>query len=621
MVSITGLSKSFGTRILFEDASFSVSQGEKAGVVGRNGHGKSTLFRILIGEESCDAGNLQIPKNYTIGYLRQDNRFSMATVLDEGCQGLAGDRHTGEWRVKRVLTGLGFSESDFDRPPSEFSGGYQVRLALAKVLLSEPDLLLLDEPTNFLDVLAIRWLTRFLNSWKREILLISHDRGFMDSVVTHIIGIHRCKMRKIEGKSADYYTQIEAQEAVHEKQRQNIEKRNRQMEQFINRFRAKARQANLVQSRIKALERQPDLHRLRPIPTLSFSFRYAPHECKYLLDARDLAFSYGEGLPFLVHDFALTVSPDDRIGVIGKNGRGKTTLLKLLAGALKPVRGGVGLHPQSRPAYFEQANTARLCDEWSVEQEIMAALPEPDRKKARDICGAMMFSGDDAEKRISILSGGEKCRVLLGKLLAAPSNLLLLDEPTHHLDMQSCESLLDALGEFEGAAVVVTHNERILHEWANRLVVFQKGGMLDYGGTYGQFLEEVGWEEEQGAGRSRDDKDPDAQPEQSRKDLRKIRADFVNRKSAALNPLKKRIQEIESQIARLEEKRRKGMDDLLAVSQSADIPRMLELSTSTERDKQALEGLYHEFFEVSERLEDRKKEFDTEEGGLPGAGQ
>jgi len=253
LISVEDLHKSFGSQILFEDAGFKLNSKERIGLVGLNGHGKTTLFRIIIREESQDTGTINIPKHYRIGYVRQHLNFTKDTVLKEGMTGLIAQERDHYWKVEKILTGLGFNKDDMQCHPSDFSGGFQVRLNLAKVLVSEPDLLLLDEPTNYLDITSIRWVERFLMTWPREMMLITHDRGLMDKLVTHTMGIYRKKLRKIVGNTEKFYTQIAQEEEVHEKTRVKDERRRREIEQFIVRFRAKARLANLVQSRIKTL--------------------------------------------------------------------------------------------------------------------------------------------------------------------------------------------------------------------------------------------------------------------------------------------------------------------------------------------------------------------------------
>ncbi len=253
MISVENLTKSYGVRTLFEEISFKVNARERVGLVARNGHGKTTLFQMIIGEISADDGQINTPKNYRIGYVAQKLDFTEDSLLAESMTALPANEADHHWKAERILTGLGFSQEDLSRPPAEFSGGFQVRLNLAKALIAEPDLLLLDEPTNYLDIETIRWIERFLLNWPHELLLITHDRSFMDHLATHILGIHRKKVKKIEGGTDKYYSQIAQEEEIHEKTRRNSEKRQKEIEQFIGRFRAKARLAGLVQSRIKTL--------------------------------------------------------------------------------------------------------------------------------------------------------------------------------------------------------------------------------------------------------------------------------------------------------------------------------------------------------------------------------
>jgi len=292
MISLDNLSKSFGAAILFENVSFKINRKERVGLVGRNGHGKTTLFRIISGREDADTGSISVPKNYRIGYVKQEIDFTEKTVLEEGKKGLCDDAASHLWKVEKILAGLGFSKDDLKRPPQELSGGYQVRLNLTKVLLSEPDLLLLDEPTNYLDIMSIRWIKKFLINWPREAFIITHDRGFMDAVVTHIMGIHRRNIRKVSGNTEKYYMQIAQEEEIYEKTRTNEEKRHKEMEVFISRFRAKARLAGLVQSRIKTLSKLTKKEKLERFKTLDFSFRAKPFNGKHLFSINDLCFSY-----------------------------------------------------------------------------------------------------------------------------------------------------------------------------------------------------------------------------------------------------------------------------------------------------------------------------------------
>jgi len=593
MISVKNISKKYAGQELFEDVSFDVLAGEKIGLVGRNGHGKTTLFRIITGEEEPDEGKIFMPNNYTIGYLGQHLTFTKPTVLEEGCKGLGPDDLGGEWKVEKILSGLGFTEEDFKTNPAEFSGGFQMRIALAKVLVSEPNMLLLDEPTNFLDIVSIRWLEKFLKSWKGELIVISHDRDLVDSVTTHIVGIHRSKVRKMKGSTAKYYTQLHKDEELHEKQRLEDEKKRKQIMEYVNTFRAKASHAKAVQSNIKKLEKMDKLEKLTEIRTLSFSFNYEPFRAGQVLDVNDLTFSYSGEEPYLISGLNFVVNRHDKICIVGKNGKGKTTLLKLLSGRLKPVRGSVKTHPAALPAYYEQANTADLNDDFTVEEEIAAGVKFITKSRVRGICGSMMFSGDDAEKKVKVLSGGERSRVLLGKLLVAPSNILFLDEPTHHLDIESCQAMMDAVRDFEGAALVVAHDEHFLNEVATKLIVFKNDRVFLYPGTYREFLDSIGWDEDdEGAalkpksipeareaagieeiksdGPSPESLPPDvpksalkpAAKTPDRKMSRQARAEFIAMRSKILKPLEEKIKNLESVIITSEAKIKEVNEEL-----------------------------------------------------------
>lgn len=546
MLYFENITKSFGGQVLLDDTGFQINSKERVGLVGRNGHGKTTLLNIISGQDHADEGHISFPTGYRIGFLPQKISFSKSNVLDEGILGLRDHEKDNNWKVEKILSGLGFSQEDLKRNPLEFSGGFQVRLSLAKVLVSDPDLLILDEPTNYLDITSIRWISQFLISWPREILLVTHDRSFMDNVVTHIAGIHRQKIKKIKGDTSKYYHQIAQDEEVYEKTRVNEEKKKKEIEVFISRFRAKARLANMVQSRIKTLEKLGSKDKLEKLKNLEFEFNYLPFPGKQVMQIHNLSFGW-EKNHLLFNDFSLTVYPEDRIAVIGKNGKGKTTFLKLISGNLSPINGGIQVNPGVQAGYFEQTNIQSLNDEFTVEEEIIHSSPSFDRQLARGICSAMMFENDMALKKVSILSGGEKSRVMLGKLLMTPLNLLLLDEPSNHLDIEACDAFVSALYNFEGALLIVTHNEMFLHSLANRLIVFKNDGLHVFEGTYQEFLEKEGWDEDgQTIGKK-------AKPQMlTKKELRQKKSDIISRKSKEMNPIKKRMDHIENDIEKNE---------------------------------------------------------------------
>ncbi|MDA8170214.1 MAG: ABC-F family ATP-binding cassette domain-containing protein [Nitrospiraceae bacterium] len=600
--------------MLFNGASFTLGAGERAGLVGRNGSGKTTLFRLIMGKEPPDEGSISVPRDYRVGHLSQEIRFAAGTVLAEAMLGLMGDHslESQDYRAKAILMGLGFDEGDFSRHPLELSGGFQVRLNLGKLLLEGPNLLLLDEPTNYLDIVSSRWLGQFLRNWKGELILITHDRDFMDAVTTHTIGIHRARTRKIAGSTHKLYEQILAEEDVYERTRANGEKKRRELEEFINRFRAQATRARAVQSKIKGLQKKDRLDRLSKEKGLEFEFNYAPHESKWLLRAEDISFGYRAADP-LFGDLSLSVGRKDRIAVIGRNGQGKTTLLKLLAGEMKPDRGSISYSGKTALAHFGQTNISRLEPSRTVEEEVLDSMTEHRRGAARSICGAMLFEGDDALKKISVLSGGEKSRVLLGRLIAQPANLLLLDEPTNHLDMESIDALVEAIGAFEGAVIMVTHSEMILRAVATRLVVFD-GGARVFEGTYEDFLRQAGWKGEEAAPLSYGNGRPSGKgggKAANRKDIRRVKADLITMRSRVLGGLQEKIKQAEEEIIALEEQVENDNRALISASMKGDGEEIKRLSKSTHHAKEEMEALFAQLAAATEELETRRSEFGT----------
>lgn len=612
MIQISNLSKAYSTQVILDDVGFTVNTGERIGLVGRNGHGKTTLLRMITGEEKPDSGVISIPNDYTVGYLSQHLKFSENTVLKEGCLGLKSseDGIDESYKVETILMGLGFSKEDFTRRPLDLSGGYQVRLNLAKLLVSEPDLLLLDEPTNYLDIVSIRWLTSFLRGWKGELILITHDREFMNKVTTHTMIIHRNKIRKIAGPTDKLYEQILLEEEIYEKTRINEDKKRKEVEQFISRFRAQATRASAVQSKIKALQKKGKLEKMSDIKDLEFEFNSAPFTGKLLIEAKDLSFSFKPEEPLLIDGLTLAIGKKDRIAVIGKNGKGKTTFLNLLAGELKPAGGTVTHHPNLKLAYFGQTNIQRLVPEKTVEEEILDAFPSLSRSAARNICGIMMFSGDNALKKVSVLSGGEKSRVLLAKLIVSPANLLLLDEPTNHLDMESVDSLLEAIDAFRGAVVIVTHSEMILHAVATRLIIFDDDRVRVFEGTYQDFLDKGGWKDEgEGVSRSKQNGDKKGNGK-NKKDFKRIKAELIDNRSRTLTPFQLKLSEVEETISRLEKGIEHDTQALVKASEKGVVESIQRYSRSIHDSRVKIDSLFDEMEALTKELELRTREFE-----------
>jgi ATP-binding cassette, subfamily F, member 3 len=497
MLKVQNLSISFGGRNVFDDINFIVGEKEKVGLIGRNGSGKTTLFKILSGKIKEYDGEILVPTGYRIGYLEQHLNFTAKTLVDEACLALPDYKSDAVWDAEKILSQLGFSEDDILKSPTEFSGGWQIRLNLAKLLISEPDILLLDEPTNYLDILSIRWLKNFLKNYKGALMLITHDRSFMDEIISHTIIIHRGSSVKITGNTQDMYEKIATDEDTYEKSRINENKKRAQVQKFIDRFRYKATLASRVQSRVKMLEKQEQKIELEGIQDLEFKFKYKNFiGNSNMIEVENVCFGYSED-NLLFSDLSFKIQKGDRVCIIGKNGKGKSTLLKLITGELKALKGGITINPKTEIGYFGQTNISTLNPDNTIEQELQSVDILIPKSTIMSIAGTMMFSGGLSQKKISVLSGGEKSRVLLGKILLNISNLLILDEPTNHLDMESCESLMEALENFEGASIIVSHNEYLLNNIANKLIVFDDGKVFLFDGNYQDFLTKIGWKNEE----------------------------------------------------------------------------------------------------------------------------
>jgi len=499
MIQLNDISKHFGLQILFDNLGLLIGKRERIGFVGRNGSGKSTLFKIILGQLEADSGEIVIPKGYKIGALDQHINFTKDTVLEECCQALSEEEQYDWWKAERILFGLGFSEQDLDKHPNSFSGGYQVRINLTKALVQNPNLLLLDEPTNYLDIVSLRWLRGFLKEFKGEVLLITHDRDFMDSVSTHTIGLSRKRLSKYKGNTRKFYEQLAISDEIYEETRVAQERKKKELQGFVDRFGAKASKATQAQSRAKQIEKMGTMEKLDTENILGFKFHYKECPGKIILSACDLSFSYsGKEEDDLFKNLSINVGRKDRIGIIGKNGKGKSTLLNVIAGELEARTGDITNHPSLSMGHFGQTNIARLKQDNTIITEISESNYELGEGQVRKICGTMMFLDDLAKKKVSVLSGGEKSRVMLGKILAKKSNLLLLDEPTNHLDMESIETLSKEIIRFEGAVILVTHSELLLRASVNKLIIFHEGRADFFDGTYDEFLEKIGWESEEG---------------------------------------------------------------------------------------------------------------------------
>lgn len=590
MIQITNLSKAYGAQILFENINFTLSKGNKIGFVGRNGSGKSTLFKIILGEEEADFGEILIPKNYRIGALKQHISFSHSTVRLECASVLHEDEAYDLYKVEKMLFGLGFSLEDLDKDPLSFSGGYQIRMNLVKLLATQPNLLLLDEPTNYLDIVSMRWLQSFLKNFDGEVILITHDRDFMDAVTSHTMGLNRKELKLYSGNTHKFYEKLLEDDERYLKTKANLDKKRAELEDFIVRQRAKASKAVMAQSKAKQLEKMGEMEELEAESNLTFDFNFKSTPAKIVLEAKSLTFGYDEASP-LFDNLSFTLHKGKCLAIIGKNGKGKSTLLNTLAGELSLQKGSLAWHPESALAHFGQTNISRLNLKQSVMDEIYDVDPLLGITRVRSICGAMMFSGDHAKKEISVLSGGERARVMLGKIIATPANILLLDEPTNHLDMYSIEALCEAIKRFEGSVILVTHSEMLLRSLADELIIFHHNKAEFFDGSYDDFLEKIGWEEElESAPKKAIQTDYNA--------LKKERASLIQERSTKLSPLKKKIESCEASIMALELAIKTKNEELIVHSNQSNVGELSRLSKEIAEDEKTLEQLYESFEKV-----------------------
>ncbi|MEA3370466.1 MAG: ABC-F family ATP-binding cassette domain-containing protein [Campylobacterota bacterium] len=603
MIQLTNISKNFAKQELFNKLNLKLNAGTRVGLVGRNGSGKSTLFKMILAEESPDSGDIIIPKNYKIGTLKQHLTFSESTLREEAALALEDEMKYDVYRVEKILFGLGFTQEDLDKDPLSFSGGYQIRINLAKLLVTEPNLLLLDEPTNYLDIVSLRWLKNFLRAFEGEVILITHNRDFMDSVCTHTMGIVRKKVEIIQGDTHKFYEQLASNDELHAKQKVAQDKKVKELEEFIAKNKARASTASLAQSKVKQLEKMDLMDDLAFDNTLEFNFNFKETPSKIMLEADNLSFGYTPE-NILFKDITFNIKRGECLGIIGKNGKGKSTLLNTLAGELQALSGDIHSHPSVEFAHFGQTNIARLHPNATVTDEIHSANTKLSTQVIRSICGAMMFSGDSADKKVSLLSGGEKSRVMLGQILARSVNLLFLDEPTNHLDIDSIEALTNAIQTFEGAVIIVTHSEELLRRVCDRLIIFAKDGAEYFDGGYDEFLEKIGWEEEI------KEESIKSAPKSNNKENKKLKAELVRERNRLTSPLKKKVEKLENAIMELEEQLETHHQELIEASNAGDSATLMELSKTVSDEEKKVEESFEEFEELSMELEEINAEYE-----------
>jgi ATP-binding cassette subfamily F protein 3 len=519
-------------------------------------------------------------------------------LREEASLALSEEMKYDVYRVEKILFGLGFDAADLEKDPLSFSGGYQIRINLAKLLVTEPNLLLLDEPTNYLDIVSLRWLKTFLRNFDGELILITHDRDFMDGVCTYTAGLVRKDIKIVEGDTHKFYSQLKSDDQLHQKQKIAQDRKVKELEEFIAKNKARASTASLAQSKVKQLEKMDRLEDLDYDATLAFNFNYEDTPAKILLDVKELRFGYTPE-KILFENISFTLAKGETLGIIGKNGKGKSTLLNTIAGQLKQNSGEINFNANAKFAHFGQTNIAHLSPDNTVMDEIYNANPKLSEANVRSICGGMMFSGDSASKKISLLSGGEKSRVMLGQIIARNVNVLLLDEPTNHLDIDSIEALTNAIKNFKGSSIIVTHSEELLRRVCDRLIIFAKDGAEYFDGGYDDFLEKIGWDDEE-----QSEQKIKSTPKSSTKEDKKIRAELVRERNKLTSPLKKKVQKLEDEIMELENTLSLKHEALIKASNEGDSASLMELSKLVSKMENEVEALF-------ELLEQEQTQLDT----------
>jgi len=596
MITLNHVQKQFGSKVIFKDCSLQIGVRDRLGLIGPNGSGKTTLFRLILGEESVDEGEILIAKGVKIGYLPQEViSFRGNSVLDEVLKSLTSitslqdkmkileeelssiqdpkkqerlaneygklqERYTLlggyglEAEAKRILQGLGFKEMDFDRFTDELSGGWLMRIALAKILLQSPDLLLLDEPTNHLDLASLIWLEEFLANYPGAMIIVSHDRVFLNHLIDRIAEIEGQKIDLYYGDYDHYLEEKEARiqilEATYKTQQRKIE----QTERFIERFRAKNTKSSQVQSRIKMLEKIERIELPDKKKEIRFRFPAPARSGHKVVEVKNLHKRYGETVVYRGIDLALYRG--DKVALVGPNGAGKSTLLKILAGVLDFEEGDVVLGKDVTRAYFAQHQFDILRPENTVFEELLSVATDESQTELRTILGTFLFSGDDIEKKVSVLSGGEKSRLILAKMLLKPANFLLFDEPTSHLDIPSRNVLEMALEQFQGTICLITHDRHLINEIANKVIDIDKGIPRLYSGNYEYYLykkqqiplEETKQEVKNEAKVRVEEKDEKKKTKYMAKEERRKRAQEMDQFKRQLSSLEKRFQEVEKSL-------------------------------------------------------------------------
>jgi len=652
LVHVIDISHRYTKRILFEHVGFQVEPGDKIGLVGPNGAGKTTLLRLLSADMTPESGVIRFSEGTRVGYLPQDVQESLkGDLLPSLLESVPGrvrlreearrieeslerarkpekqerlaarlaevhlemgdlDIRYPSHEAEKILVGLGFAEAEFDSPVESLSGGWKMRAALAALLYQKPDLMLLDEPTNHLDIPSVRWLEQFLEGFQGALVLVCHDRDFLNRRVGRVLGFEVEGLRIYNGNYDAYVKSREEEKRTLENRARNQETKIREAQRFIERFRSKATKARQAQSKLKLVKKMEMVKTHRQSKIVKFRFPEVARSGRVVLDLSGLSKRYGERI--LYTDLHAKVLRGERVAVIGPNGSGKTTLLRMVEGEVAPEAGDIRLGHEVTKSYYAQHHSDMLDPQRTVLEEVYRVVPHESVSFVRGVCGAFLFPGEDVDKPVGVLSGGEKARVCLARILVRPGNFLLMDEPTNHLDLLSSERLIEALSDYDGTVLFVSHNQAFVNRLATKIWDVRDGGIVEYPGTldeyYARLAEEEAREEE--PSREQEDTEPPDRELINRKEMRRARAEQRKKAGQVLRPMEAALRRTEERIQRLEARQKALEQELADPEIFRNETRSVPLLKEYDRVKNDLDDLMAEWEKGQEKLESVQRELD-----------